>query len=296
MNARGVDPAAHASAWRAALGRRLGLAYAANPKAQVVQVAYSDLELDVYWGEPPTDGERRAAVAAAGGTLLRLWPYKADEWAEEIDFGGFRVGTSTFLVATMERYLDEVLRGYSTAALPQMRLASVLHARSLAGDALAAGWRARAAAYPDGLVRAMLRAHLPFEGLGDAEDALAARDDRLLLADVFVRVERQVLGALLGLNRLYLPDPGFKRMDELIGRMALRPPALAARLKRAFRLAPAAGVAALHALAGDVLDLVDAHVPDVDTAPYRERLRRRRGVWADPPPGLLLAEEPRGGS
>jgi hypothetical protein len=290
------------SAWRFALGRRICLAYAANPKARVVQVsgstgrgtadAYSDLEIDVYWSAPPTDEERRAAVAAAGGALLRLYPYEEDEWAEELDFDGFHVGTSTFLVSTMERYLDEVLRDCSTEELPQMRLESLCTARTVAGDDLAARWRARAAAYPDGLVAAMLRANLRFDGLGYAEDVLAARDDLLLLYDVVVRVERQILGALLGLNRLYLPNPGFKRLDELVSRMTLVPERLAARLKGAFRDPPAEGLRGLHALAADVLDLVDANAPQVDTAPYRRRLLGRRGVWRSPPPGLGLGPGP----
>src|SRR6478609_11287661 len=107
-----------ATAWRMDIGRRIGAAYAANPKARVVQVAgstgrgsadrYSDLEIDVYWSAPPTDAERQAAVAGAGGTLLELYPYEEDEWAEEISVGGFHVGTSTFLVETMERYLQMV--------------------------------------------------------------------------------------------------------------------------------------------------------------------------------------------
>jgi hypothetical protein len=40
-------------------------------------------------------------------------------------------------------------------------------------------------------------------------------------------------------------------------------------------------------IGAEVLDLVDAHAPAVDTAPYRQRLRRRRGVWSAPPPGLV---------
>src|SRR6185436_1762561 len=93
-----------ASRWRFALGERIGRAYAANPKVRAVQVAgstgrgtadrYSDLEIDVYWSAPPTDEDRRDAVERHGGTLLELFPYEEDEWAEEISIGGFHVGTS----------------------------------------------------------------------------------------------------------------------------------------------------------------------------------------------------------
>jgi hypothetical protein len=62
-----------------ALGERVGLAYVANPKARVVMVAgstergtadrYSDVEIDVYWGEPPTDAECQSARLKAAFRL-----------------------------------------------------------------------------------------------------------------------------------------------------------------------------------------------------------------------------------
>jgi hypothetical protein len=282
-----------ASHWRLALGRQLGMAYAANPKARVVMVAgsagrgtadrYSDLEIDVYWSVPPTDDERRAAAEGSGGTLIDLWPYEEDEWAEEISFGGFLVGTSTFLVETMERYLTEVVDHHSIEPLPQIRLFSLLHAQTIAGENLVMQWRRKASAYPAELAQAMLRANLPFGGLGYAEDMLVERDDLLTLYDLICQVERQVLGALLGLNRLYLPNPRFKGMDELIAEMRLKPHDLSARLKAAFRLPPREGILELHAICADTLTLVDEHMPDLDTAEYRKNLRRRRGVWDGPP-------------
>ena len=282
-----------ASQWRFALAQQLAKAYAANPKAQVVMAAgstgrgsadrYSDLEIDIYWSAPPTDAERRAAVAGGGGILLSLFDYEEDEWAEEISIGGFHIGTSTFLVETMEAYLTEVLHEYSTAPLPQMRLYSLQHAIPLVGAGLVERWRSRAAAYPTALAHAMLREHLVFEGFGYAEEMLATRDDMLALADIFCRVERQVLGALLGLNRLYLPNPTYKGMDELISEMRFSPPNLSARLKHAFRLPPLEGVQLLHSVIADIFALVEAHMPEFDTRPYREKVRQRRGVWDHAP-------------
>lgn len=282
-----------ASQWRFALAQEIGKAYAANPKTRVVMVAgstgrgtadrYSDLEIDVYYSDPPTDEERRAAAEGAGGTLLDLFDYEEDEWAEEISFNGFHVGTSTFLVATMERYLTEVLDEYSTGSLPQMRLYSLLHARTLLGDELAARWRGRASVYPAPLAHAVLRENLQFDGFGYAEEMLAARDDLLLLYDIFCRVERQILGALLGLNGLYLPNPGFKSMGELIAEMSMTPPDLSTRLKQAFHLPPMQGVHHLHTLIEEVFKLVEANMPEFDIAPYRVGMRQRRGVWDNAP-------------
>ncbi|MCC7361957.1 MAG: hypothetical protein IT317_20905 [Anaerolineales bacterium] len=284
-----TSPNPHAEA-RLALAHQLGAGYAANTKAAVVLVSgstgrgtadkYSDLELDVYWREPPTADERRQAALAGGAQAVEVYPYEEDEWAEDIRIGDFHIGTSTFLVRTMEKYLGQVTAAPDGAPLAQIRLSALLHARLLAGDAaLVERWRACAAAYPDHLAEVMLRQNLVFAGFGEAEDALAARDDVVLLYDTLTRVERQVLGALLGLNRVYLPNPGFKHAAELIDAFTHKPADLWARLKAAYRLPPVEGVAALHGVIAEVFDLVDRHARGFDTRPYRERLARRRPVW-----------------
>jgi predicted nucleotidyltransferase len=59
------------SQWRLALAERIAAAYIENPKAAVVMIAgsvgrgvadrYSDIEIDVYYTEPPTEAERIAS-------------------------------------------------------------------------------------------------------------------------------------------------------------------------------------------------------------------------------------------
>ena len=290
-----TPPNPHAEA-RLALARKLGAGYAANPKAAVVMASgssgrgsadrFSDLELDVYWREPPTAEERRHAALAGGAEAVEVYPYEEEEWAEDLRVGDFHIGTSTFLVRTMEKYIGLVATARDGAPLAQIRLSALLHARLLSGDAaLVESWRERAAAYPDHLAGVMLRLNLGFEGFGAAEDALAARDDVVLLYDTVTRVERQVLGALLGLNRVYLPNPGFKHVAELIDEFTHKPADLLARLKSAYRLPPAEGVAALHGVIADVFDLVDRHARGFDTRPYRERVAQRRPVWDNLPAG-----------
>jgi hypothetical protein len=100
-----------------------------------------------------------------------------------------------------------------------------------------------------------------------------------LLYDAIGKVTRQVLGALLAVNGIYLPNPDFKHVDELIAEMRHKPPDLSARLKSAYRLPPVEGVLALHGVVSDVLDLVDRHVPGFATWRYRERVRQRRAIW-----------------
>jgi hypothetical protein len=129
-----------------------------------------------------------------------------------------------------------------------------------------------------------LKEYLPFRGFWYAEEMLAARDDRLLLYDIFVRIERQILGALLGLNRLYMPTPDhIKHMDEMIADMRLKPANLSTRLKQAFQLEPTSGVRSLKEIIAEILTLVEQHLPEFETTPYRANFKKRRQVWDEPP-------------
>jgi hypothetical protein len=284
-----------ATAWRFALAKEIGASYASNHNAQVVMIAgsvgrgsadrYSDIEVDVYYAEPPTEAERVAAVERCGGTV-ELLAQDEDEWEEQILIGGFHAHTSTFLVATMERYLREVVDQCSLAAEAQTRLFSLQHGITLTGDGQVERWRAKAANYPDGLQRAMLEQNLGFGRFRHAAEMLAARDDLMALYEIFLETGRQLLGTLLGLNRIYLPTPGYlKSMDETIGLMAVKPADLSGRLKRSFSIEPTAAVGELEALIEETLTLVEKHVPGFDTAPHRAGLAERRTAHDTPPAG-----------
>jgi hypothetical protein len=244
---------------------------------------YSDIEVDVFYAEPPTEAERVAAVERSGGAV-ELLAHDEDEWEEQMSIGGFHAHTSTFLVATMERYLREVVDQCSLGPEAQTRLFSLQHGITVKGEDHVERWRAKAAAYPDGLQCAMLDENLRFGRFAYAAEMLAARDDLLTLYEIFVGTGRQLLGALLGLNRIYMPAPDYlKSMDETIGSMAIKPADLSARLKRSFRIEPSAAVVELEALIEETLALVERHVPRFDTTPHRAKLAKRRTAYDTPP-------------
>lgn len=287
---RGVN---EATRWRLALAERIGASYASDKNAQVVMVAgsvgrgsadrYSDIEIDVYYAEPPTEVERIAAVERCGGTV-ELLAEDEDEWEEQMSIAGFRAHTSTFLVATIERYLREVVDEGAIAAEAQTRVFSLQHGITLKGMEHVARWRAKAATYPDGLQRAMLEENLRFGRFAHAAAMLAARDDLLALYGIFVETGRNLLAALLGLNRIYLPAPDYlKSMDETIALMAIKPADLSARLKQSFRIGPTAAVGALEELIDETLALVESHLPGFDPGPYRLDIARRRATHDTPP-------------
>ncbi len=107
-----------ATTWRYALAERIAASYARNPNARAVMIAgsvgrgtadrYSDIEIDVYYTEPPSEAQRIAAVEGCGGVLDML-DEDADEWEEQMLIGGFHAASSTFLISTLERYIREVV-------------------------------------------------------------------------------------------------------------------------------------------------------------------------------------------
>jgi hypothetical protein len=244
---------------------------------------YSDLEIDVYYSEPPTVDERIAAVRGCGATLESL-DEDEDEWEEQMLLDGVHAATSTFLISTLERYLHEVVDKAQIAPAAQTRLYSLQHAVPLLGHDLVAEWQARASRYPAELAHAMLAANLPFRGFWYAEEMLAARQDVLLLYRSFVEIGQQLLGALCGLNRRYLATPdGLKWMHETLAALPIKPERCGERLMLAFRVEPPAGVQLLKELIAETLALVEQHLPEFDTAPYRAKFGQRRQVLDGPP-------------
>ncbi|MFL5801128.1 MAG: hypothetical protein ACJ8CR_05225, partial [Roseiflexaceae bacterium] len=255
---------------RLALAHKIAPAYAANPKVAVVVLAgsvgrgtadrFSDIEIDVFWTAAPTEDERRTLITAGGGVIYHMHPFEQDEWAETFFIEGIKVDTSQFLVEAMERYLADAVERADIAVDPQLLIAAIQHGVPLHGAELVERWRAKAATYPDTLVRAMVAQYLDFRPRFYAE-MFAARDDLLLLYRALVEIEHRILGVLMGLNRLYMAHPAFKWMDWQIAQMRVAPPDLARRLKQILRTEPQAAAREIHQLVEEVFDLVEQHLP-----------------------------------
>jgi hypothetical protein len=210
------EPNVHA-AWRIAVAERVAAAYPPDRLPAVLVAAgsagsgradrFSDLELDCYWSEPPTDRDRMAPIEALGAQVKDFWEYYADEeeWSEDYTVGTLDVTLSNFTVATMERWLDAVTERADTDPAKHMRLAAIQRCRPLIGTELAAAWRDRADRYPDALVTAMVQLALDPDALlgWPAREALVSRGDEIALHYLLVSIQRAVLGAVLALNRLY---------------------------------------------------------------------------------------------
>ena len=280
-----------ASRWRSALAQQIAPHYHANPKVRAVALAgsvalgyadrSSDIDLSVFWAEPPTGKERRDIIKRAGKGGRSRFPFhgNAGGWSEEFEVGGVAIDVRHMTVETTERTLADVLKRADPSLAKQQHLATLLSALLLSGSSVLTRWQQQALVYPHELGVAMVRTHLKFPPRWEQE-RLAERNEWLLLYDSLCLVEKHLLLVLLGLNRLYYP--GFRRVDRLMEQMPIAPLHLVSRFKQVFDIVSIdarASVYQLHDLIEETFRLVEMHLREVDTAQARARFAEPRQVW-----------------
>jgi 8-oxo-dGTP pyrophosphatase MutT (NUDIX family) len=285
-----------------AVARQAAAAYAGNPNVAALAVAgsvgagladrFSDLELDCYWVRPPTDADRLRPVAAAGGSLTARWDFDEDEeeWSEDYRVGELDVTVSNFLVSSIERFIDDVVRRTSTEPVRHMRLAAIQRSRPLIGADRMASWQARARAFPAELVTALVEEALTPDALRGwaARAALVSRGDDLALTDLLTRAGAAVFRAVLALNHVYLPHRQLKWQRHLLTGLTLAPDLLEERLGFMTAGRPAEAVRTAETLLAETAALAEANSA-ADLTGFRAELTgRRRAVN---PPGAVAAAD-----
>jgi hypothetical protein len=169
--------------------------------------------------------------------------------------------------------MAEVLERHNADSPLQKALSGVLDAVPLCGAERIARWKAQAAQYPDALAEAMVRKHLKFYPTWVGRDMAAARGDLLWFYEILTEAERNILGILMGLNRVYHWGE-YKRMDALLATLKTAPANLSTHLKGMLRAEPEEAAKALEALIEEIFALVETHLPQVDTTAAKQRCRR----------------------
>lgn len=291
-----------ASQWRADLARHVAPLYAANPHVAAVLLGgstarghadrYSDIELGVFWHQPPSEPERRAIAAQIRGELIALYPHDPSEdvWCDDLMLHR-QLGGSTrdsvllevvhYTAERMERTLDAVLVEADPDPLRQNLIAGVVQGLPLHQPELVHHWQARAAAYPDSLVHAVVNRHAPIDHFWRWEMWLARGGNLMQVYQSFALVQQKLLHVLLGLNRVYYF--GLKWLDVVGQSLPLRPDDLVPRLNAVFRADPAHGANLLAALVEETYDLVERQLPAIDVAWLRSIFRHRRQPCDDAP-------------
>jgi predicted nucleotidyltransferase len=273
-----------AIAKRMVLAKRIAPAYAINPKVRAVLLAgsvargiaddYSDIEIDVFWAEPPTDEDRTAPIERSGGNLLYRH-VDENEWADSFFIEGIKVDTSQFMVSTIDRWLEDALVRADTNPEYQVRITALQQGQALYGVDLIERWRGKVAFYPEALAHAMVAEYINFRP-HSLLVMLAARDDVLVLHQDLVAAGQQILSVLMGVNRLYAPHPYHKWLDWEVAQLPIAPPDLNRRLRCILRDEPRAVVREIRALIEEVFALVDQHLPGFDTTAARAEFGQPR--------------------
>ncbi|MBI4675534.1 MAG: hypothetical protein HY741_28150 [Chloroflexi bacterium] len=124
----------HESLWRLELAKKIAPLYAANPKLRALVVAgsvargwadeWSDIELDLFWNEPPTDAERKSVTDKLNGQIEYYYPREGFEWSDAYHIGNVKIEISGFLATTIDEFIHAVIEQYDTDVDKQLRFAA----------------------------------------------------------------------------------------------------------------------------------------------------------------------------
>jgi predicted nucleotidyltransferase len=292
-----------ASQWRQEFARRIAPAYAANSNVAAIVLGgssarghadrYSDIEIGVFWHQPPTEAERQDAVARSGADLQRLYPYDAEweVWEDNLMVGraaadtpksGLLAEVVHYTTEFMQRTLDAVLQQHDPDENKQLMIAGVLEGIPLHNPQMIAQWQTRAAVYPLELTQAVIQRHAVIDHFWRWRMWLDRGPNLMMLYQSYAQVQHKLLHILLGINHVYYF--GFKWIDVIVERLPLAPADLGLRLQMVYQVAPAEGAQILSALVEETYDLVEQHCPQIDIDWLRRVFRYQRPIWDAAPP------------
>ncbi len=265
-----------------AVGQRIAASFARHESVTSIALGgsiargigdeFSDLDLYVYCSDFPSDEERRALLQPHAPQRAKTHADRASagvlvEWfvceQTEVDLNFVRV-------KTVEACLRAVLEKHDLTPIVLAFVGGFADAVSLHGAEQLEAWRSRVQAYPATLGRKLVQQNLEIEPLWVPGVDGCRAGDLLPLHEALCRVERGVLGILVGLNRQY-PPPAYKRVRRMLAGMALKPERAAERLEEVFRVEVGRAASQLREFVLETLDLVAAHLPELDVAAARRR-------------------------
>lgn len=273
------------SAWRLELARHVAAEYIKNNKVAAIMVAgsvgrdladeWSDLELDIYWHEPPTDDDRKRVIEAVGGEIVYYFPHEGNEWSDAYIVRGLKFEISSFLASTIEQFSEDVTTRFDTDWEKQLRMAALNNSIPLYGQDLVERLRAKNAHYPDGLAEKIIRENIDFGGWNSVEFAFA-RGHLLMAFDLMSRVQRQMLYVLLALNRIYMGHPRGKWLEQFTEGMQHKPVNFAARTHTALSKCSPEGACEYDSVIAETFELVAQQFPQIDLTEIKKDVWFRR--------------------
>jgi hypothetical protein len=280
-----------ASHYLVSLARRLAAGYATLPGLRAFMVTgsaaegksdfYSDLDMTAYYDELPSEDDLARVREQLGGSA-RIWVIgdRAEGgFAEAFMLDGVECQIGHTAVATWESEIAEVLDKPNADTPLHKAMEGTLKCIALHGEPLIETWKARIAAYSDGLARAMVEQHLRFPAMWLLHERLQTRDGTIWHYQALVELSHNVLAVLAGLNRKYFTSFQFKRMGAFCAELAITPPDLADRIEMLFGSDRKMAVEEAERLVSETLALVQEHMREVDANAAGKRIGQRSQPW-----------------
>ena len=281
-----------ASRYLLALAKQKIQAYTNHPLAKAAIIAgstatgeadyYSDIEMFIYYEQLPTKEELQLARQRnKGAEPIRIFDGGSEGHFGEfyfVDGVQFQVGNST--IASCEREIAAVLEDLDVDSPRQKILSGILDAIPVYGDDLILQWKQKIADYPDALAHAMVKKYLDFFPVWALQSHLAARDATLFFHQIRLEIGQNLLGVLAGLNQVYYSTFQFKRMRKFIESLNISPHNLYERIEQLFRQEPLSASSEIQALVRETVDLIEQHMPEIDTSKVRAALDREEHIWS----------------
>jgi predicted nucleotidyltransferase len=280
-----------ASQYLLTLAKKSIQAYIAYPNAKAAMVTgstatgqadnYSDVEMFIYYDQLPDKTELQLARQQNRGSepILILDDYHEGHFGEFYYIDGVQFQIANRTITFWEREIAVVLQELDVTSPLQKALSGMLDCIPLYGEELISQWKSQIANYPPALAHKMVEKHLNFFPIWALEEHLAARDTTLFQHQIRLEVGQNLLGVLAGLNHVYYSTFQFKRMKQLIEQMNIAPENLYLRLENLYHQEPLSTANQLKELIAETVDLVELHLPEIDTAKVKRSLNRQQHVW-----------------
>lgn len=248
--------------------------YQANPKIESVLLggsvsrnwhdSYSDIELFIFWKDPPTDEDRKRPITRLAGEIIDFHPYEEEEWSESFITEGIKLEISNFLSETIADIIDDVIVFFNPDVYKQCIVAAVYDGVSLSGEPLIQKLRKKVNSYPDELSIAMIKEYMFLGNSWTNRAALLHRKDWLMLYKVMTDVQTHIMGILSGLNKQYVHHPAFKWQRQTLESMTIVSENIYSRLESVFLDDPAASLRELEKIVKEVYRLIQREYPQID--------------------------------
>ncbi len=221
----------------------------------------------------PADAALQAACTQAGGSpwIWSIGQRDSGSFVVAFHLAGIEVQIAYATHARLAEQLDEVLVRHQPDT-PLHKLAEGLaKAEPLVGAAALSALQARLKVFPPPLRLAMARHWLQAATPWKAMNNVVHRDAALWAREIQVEAGYRLCGLLAAVNERWFTRFQFKRLHRFAALLRQAPPGFADRLEALLAAPPLEAARQLHALEGEVLDLVALHLPEVDVSAAQAR-------------------------